>query len=511
MSFRSFLLLILLLNYTQCANILAIFNAPSKSNIILGVKLAEGLIKRGHHVTMASPFVSDPVDGLTQLHLKTIYDYREKLYRANAITTMNPFNIVKIMIQYWTEVSDLFWEEPAIQKIIEEKPKFDVVITFSVFTDAISGLAYHLGVPSIFFSPVGSNNLVNYYVANPNMVYVPNMMFPATSNTFLARLYTVTANIGMHLMAEFFITPYQRDLLKKYLPDCPSLEDLQKNVSLMLMNSHFSIESPRPHVPNAIQIGGFHLDQTKELPEDIKNFLDSAKQGAILFSMGTNVNVAIFGEEKLKAIFKVLGELAPMRVLFKSEMEHKNAPDNVMVKKWLPQADILAHPNMRAFISHGGLGGNTESVYHGVPMVGIPFYGDQRMNIQVAKSAGYAVGLDYEHLTEDLFRSKINEILENPRYGENAKKRSALIKGQLIKPMDNAAFWIEHIIKYGSGSHLRNDGMDLSWYQLYMVDIYLFYTVFLCLISFITYKTMKVSYRFLRRICSKNPVKQKKS
>ncbi|KAK9870192.1 hypothetical protein WA026_006276 [Henosepilachna vigintioctopunctata] len=171
--------------------------------------------------------------------------------------------------------------------------------------------------------------------------------------------------------------------------------------------------------------------------------------------------------------------------------------------------DSLAHPNIRAFISHGGLGGNTETVYHGVPVVGIPFFGDQRLNMHEAEKAGYAVSLEYEQLNEDLFRTKVREILENPIYRENAKKRSALIKGQLIKPMDNAAFWIEHIIKYGSGSHLRNDGMDLSWCQLYMVDIYIFYTVLLSLISFITFKSMKMSYRFIRRIGSKNHLKIK--
>lgn len=36
------------------------------------------------------------------------------------------------------------------------------------------------------------------------------------------------------------------------------------------------------------------------------------------------------------------------------------------------------HSNARLFISHGGLLGIQETVYHGVPILGIPFGNDQR-------------------------------------------------------------------------------------------------------------------------------------
>lgn len=81
--------------------------------------------------------------------------------------------------------------------------------------------------------------------------------------------------------------------------------------------------------------------------------------------------------EYLKIFLDVFRSMK-QRVLWKFENESiANLPANVMVKKWMPQSDILAHPNVRVFITHGGLLGTQEGVYHAVPMLGMPFYCDQ--------------------------------------------------------------------------------------------------------------------------------------
>lgn len=81
--------------------------------------------------------------------------------------------------------------------------------------------------------------------------------------------------------------------------------------------------------------------------------------------------------DKLNAFIKSFGMLK-QKVLWKYEDESiTDLPPNVKISKWLPQSDILAHKNIVLFITHGGVFGKQEGLYHGVPMLMIPFYGDQ--------------------------------------------------------------------------------------------------------------------------------------
>lgn len=82
-------------------------------------------------------------------------------------------------------------------------------------------------------------------------------------------------------------------------------------------------------------------------------------------------------KEKLHAFIEVFRGLK-QKVLWKYEDESiPNLPANVMIRKWLPQNDVLAHTNIVLFIAHGGVFGKQEGIYHGVPMLFIPFYSDQ--------------------------------------------------------------------------------------------------------------------------------------
>ena len=77
---------------------------------------------------------------------------------------------------------------------------------------------------------------------------------------------------------------------------------------------------------------------------------------------------------------------------------------------------LAAHANTRLFISHGGLLGTQEAVYHGVPMLGLPFGHDQHANLAKAKIEGYALVIQWDQLNEEALYQSITSIINQPRY-----------------------------------------------------------------------------------------------
>jgi glucuronosyltransferase len=150
--------------------------------------------------------------------------------------------------------------------------------------------------------------------------------------------------------------------------------------------------------------------------QDLQKYLDEAKDGVIFFSLGSNLRSDQLGADKIKVLLDAFKQL-PQRILWKWESDTlPGKPENVKLGKWLPQNDILAHPNLRLFITHGGMMSTQEAVYHGVPIVGIPFFADQHINIHKAVVRGVGENLPFTTLSVDSVLKAIRKILSAPRY-----------------------------------------------------------------------------------------------
>ncbi|KAF2888123.1 hypothetical protein ILUMI_18050, partial [Ignelater luminosus] len=150
------------------------------------------------------------------------------------------------------------------------------------------------------------------------------------------------------------------------------------------------------------------------------------------------------------------------------------------------------HPNIKLFITHGGLLSTIETVYHGVPIVGIPIFAEQQMNVANAEVAGYGVGVPYKTLTEERLTAALEEVLNNPKYAQNAKTRSKVMHDQPMKPLDRAIFWIEYVLRHQGAPHLRSAALELNWYQYLLLDVVAVVSVVVLTFIYIIYKMVKL-------------------
>lgn len=73
------------------------------------------------------------------------------------------------------------------------------------------------------------------------------------------------------------------------------------------------------------------------------------------------------------------------------------------------------HPNVKLFISHGGMSGIYEVVDAGVPVLGFPLFYDQPKNIDNLVEAEMAISMDLFSVQKDTLLQNILELITNEK------------------------------------------------------------------------------------------------
>lgn len=158
-----------------------------------------------------------------------------------------------------------------------------------------------------------------------------------------------------------------------------SIDEMEKRTLVSLINTNPQLDESMPLPANVIPVGGLQVKSPKPLSHEIEKFISESRLGAVLFSLGTNVRSEFMSKEKQHIFLDVFRQMPKYRFLWKLENNTNdlNIPQNVLISKWLPQSDILAHSKIMAFITHSGLLSTHETIWRGVPILSIPFAFDQ--------------------------------------------------------------------------------------------------------------------------------------
>ncbi|KAF9418805.1 hypothetical protein HW555_004472 [Spodoptera exigua] len=488
----------------ESANILYAIPYSVKSHYIMQRPVGLELARRGHNVTVIT--AHREIDHPPNYHQvmvfnKTIWDVLGR-DRPNLFTlaeySAEDFHR-EILWKGGLALTEGSLQSPEVQSLLAENRTFDLVISELFFQEATYALAHKYNAPLVLISTMVNCMKHSLLTGNPLELATTSFEFLDTKNptSFWGRLRNLYLNVYDYFWWRYWFLEKQEELVRKYIPNLPqpvpSLYDLEKNASLLFLNSHFSFQSPVAFLPNIVEIGGIHLKESdSKLPDDLQKILDRATEGVVYVNFGSNVRSSELPIEKKNALINVFKRLN-QTVLWKWEAESLDEkPDNVIVRKWMPQKEILSHPNIKVFLSHGGLIGTLEAVFHGVPIIGIPIYGDQYKNLIKAEEAGTGTTLLFHDINEENLERLLHEFLKDDSYLKRAKELSRRFKDRPMSPLDTAMFWIEYVIRNKGAHHIKSPALNMSWITYNMLDVYAFVIIVFCLLSSVIYKTAKL-------------------
>ncbi|KAJ9701558.1 hypothetical protein PVL29_006781 [Vitis rotundifolia] len=94
---------------------------------------------------------------------------------------------------------------------------------------------------------------------------------------------------------------------------------------------------------------------------------------------------------------------------------------------WAPQEEVLAHPAVGGFLTHGGWNSTLESIVAGVPMICWPYFSDQQLNSRFVSHV-WKMGMDMKDSCDRVTVEKMVRDVMEERRAEFTKSVDAMAK-----------------------------------------------------------------------------------
>lgn len=224
--------------------------------------------------------------------------------------------------------------------------------------------------------------------------------------------------------------------------------------------------------------------------------MDNATQGVIYMSLGSTVKLTKTNPRRRQIIIDALSEL-PYKILMKYEDDYMpSKPENLKIHKWLPQQDVLRHPNLKLFITQAGLQSIEEAIATHVPLLALPLVFDQHVNAKKIQKLEIGLSLQFMTLTKEELKESVLQIIGNPKYKNNVKKIANILADRPMNGLENAIWWIEYVLRHNGAPYFRSVVVDMSWYQYFLVDVLLFLLSACFMILYLLLKIGQIILRF---------------
>lgn len=252
----------------QCAKILFVCNIPSVSHQIVYQPIWRELSLRGHEVTVITPNpLKDPaLTNLTEIDMGFLYQYMDVPLEFS---------------DHWRLFAEMFstnlfdealFGHPQVKAMLDDHNlEFDVVLAEYLFP-VTSAFAYRFKAPLIGIASLSLLTVGHEAAGNPvHPILQPDIMTTfgdAEDLTFFEKVDAVLYAVWCRWYYYYSVLPRTDQFLRKYLgDDMPYYGDIERNVSMVFLNTNPVLHNARPFAPGVIEMGRMHIKPKKPLPE----------------------------------------------------------------------------------------------------------------------------------------------------------------------------------------------------------------------------------------------------
>jgi len=263
---------LLYLKRIHTEKILFLIPITTRSEKIFYEPIISELSLQGHSVTVTTSFLSPNLpSNVTEIMPSS---FEEMFAPCKQATQVPLLSLMTDTYDYFGTFCHKIYQNEDFQRVISQQ--YDLVISTVGASFCFYGILHQMQAPYILMEsfPVAQHYLNDLGTILPSSSVPHPFLTSSNKMTFSERLLNFAVNWFSHVQYRWNVYPKMEQIYREYLgSDVPSVIDILKNASLIMMNTHFTTTGVRPLAPNTIEIGCTHCKAPKPLPKVSMNLI----------------------------------------------------------------------------------------------------------------------------------------------------------------------------------------------------------------------------------------------